>query len=268
MTRKCEECLREIEDETAHVHMGHVFCEVCYQRIGVQDTPSTSSASSRDAVSTRAPDPSSTSPRQEGRPGGLKSKKWDLVAAKVRFDPEIMRNDARLQLPIFCTTSGSGRFGDRAARVCIRCGEMYSLDACPNCGSEGFSPGYNPEGVPGLFCKECDKGFTYWTCGSCGTKNPISKSLTQEKSGCFVATAACGSSSASEVMALREFRDAHLAHSAIGRTFIRSYYSWSPSAAAFLEANDRLRLCVRRLAIRPLAAVAAWLGRRLGSRSH
>ena len=36
MSQRCEECLREIEDGSAHIQMGHLFCEACYQRLAVQ----------------------------------------------------------------------------------------------------------------------------------------------------------------------------------------------------------------------------------------
>lgn len=72
MAQKCEECLREIEDGTAHIHMGHVFCEACYQRIGVQGAMPTSSApATLVAPPIGAGDTRSASPRQaQGTRGG------------------------------------------------------------------------------------------------------------------------------------------------------------------------------------------------------
>ena len=36
MSQKCEECLREIQDGRAHIKMGHLFCDACYERLGRQ----------------------------------------------------------------------------------------------------------------------------------------------------------------------------------------------------------------------------------------
>lgn len=186
----------------------------------------------------------------------LKSKKWDLINGKTRFHPEIMRDDAKLHLPVFHATYGEGRFGDRAVRMCVRCEALSPLENCPNCGNEGFSPGYDADGVAGLFCKQCDRGFVEWSCPSCGTVNPISKSLATEKKGCFVATAVCGREDAPEVLALQAFRDRRLATTALGRLLVRGYYRWSPAVAVVLEDRAWLRRVVRLLAIRPLASMA------------
>jgi hypothetical protein len=46
--------------------------------------------------------------------------------------------------------------------------------------------------------------------------------------GCYVATMVYGSTGASEVIALRRFRDRTLSRSFLGRTFIKIYYRYSP----------------------------------------
>jgi hypothetical protein len=48
-------------------------------------------------------------------------------------------------------------------------------------------------------------------------------------SGCYVATMVYGSYEAPEVLVLRKFRDHFLAHYSLGRSFIRWYYTHSPS---------------------------------------
>ncbi|MFZ9595502.1 MAG: CFI-box-CTERM domain-containing protein [Bdellovibrionia bacterium] len=54
------------------------------------------------------------------------------------------------------------------------------------------------------------------------------------KSNCFIATAAFRSVESSPVVMLREFRDRVLLPSSWGRKWVRSYYRWSPDAAAWL----------------------------------
>lgn len=77
----------------------------------------------------------------------------------------------------------------------------------------------------------------------------------QKKSGCFVATACCGSASAREVMTLRAYRDSILDSSAIGRALTRWYYRNGPAAAALVVRRPLLRTICRCLLVVP----AAWL---------
>ena len=64
-------------------------------------------------------------------------------------------------------------------------------------------------------------------------------------SGCFIATAAFGSSLDPHVNILRIFRDRFLLATAPGRTFVRFYYNHSPAAALFLERHEWLKPFVR-----------------------
>lgn len=71
---------------------------------------------------------------------------------------------------------------------------------------------------------------------SCTQANPCT---------CFVATAAYGSTMASEVVALRRFRDDHLMKSEAGRSFVQAYYRYSPAIADYIRERDWLRAVVR-----------------------
>ncbi len=69
--------------------------------------------------------------------------------------------------------------------------------------------------------------------------------------GCFIATAAFGSDLAVAVQGLRQFRDRTLLDNPLGQLFVGTYYAFSPSAAAAIAPNKRLRATTRWL-IAPL----------------
>lgn len=68
--------------------------------------------------------------------------------------------------------------------------------------------------------------------------------------GCYIATAVYGSYDCPEVWVLRRFRDYHLAKTWYGRTFIKTYYSVSPTLVkAFGNTRWFKRYCKKRLDI-------------------
>lgn len=72
-------------------------------------------------------------------------------------------------------------------------------------------------------------------------------------SGCFIATAACGTDAHPDVAALQAFRDRVLLHSPAGRSAIRAYYRLSPPLATWIASKPAVRALVRTAVVGPLA---------------
>ena len=142
------------------------------------------------------------------------------------------------------------------ALMCIRCEEVTPLKPCPNCGGTRYKAGIATDGTVGIFCTNCDKGFTHWTCSKCGTENPVNTSTAEQKGGCFIATAVYGSSLAQEVIILESFRDEILVKAIIGRVFIKGYYRFSPFYARLINQSESLKKVVRTIVIAPLLRLA------------
>ena len=73
---------------------------------------------------------------------------------------------------------------------------------------------------------------------------------------CFVATASYGLDSG-EVGALCAFRDQCLKQSALGRAFIKAYYTISPPIAEFISESEPLKAIVR-ASLKPLIVVSEY----------
>jgi hypothetical protein len=70
--------------------------------------------------------------------------------------------------------------------------------------------------------------------------------------GCFIATAAYGTSLHEDIDVLRTFRDEYLMTNQIGRAFTDIYYSTSPPIADLIRDNEGLRTIVRKGLVEPL----------------
>lgn len=79
---------------------------------------------------------------------------------------------------------------------------------------------------------------------------------------CFIATAAYGSILAPEVNTFRKFRGEFLLKNELGRSFVRTYYKYSPPLADFIAQHEILRFAARVFLFPILIFVklALWLG--------
>jgi hypothetical protein len=77
-------------------------------------------------------------------------------------------------------------------------------------------------------------------------------------SPCFVATAAYGTPMATEIGALRRFRDRYLLGNAVGEALVSTYYTYGPGLADFIR-EDEDRRATARMMLSPVVALAGWL---------
>jgi hypothetical protein len=93
-----------------------------------------------------------------------------------------------------------------------------------------------------------------------GTTLQFTTSTPPPWGGCFIATAAYGTSTAKQIDVLREFRDMVLLKNTIGSQFVALYYRFSPPVADFIAGNELLRTAVRELLIDPIVWVVETTG--------
>ncbi len=78
--------------------------------------------------------------------------------------------------------------------------------------------------------------------------------------GCFIATAAYGTSTALEIDTLRAFRDEVLLQNSLGSKLVKLYYQKSPPVADLISENSLLRTIVRELLVEPVVWVVEVTG--------
>jgi hypothetical protein len=82
-----------------------------------------------------------------------------------------------------------------------------------------------------------------YECSKCKTEFHLN--LERRGGGCFIATAAFGTSAVHEINILRSFRDNFLMRGDSGQKFISFYYRISPAVAKAVEKSPALKLATR-----------------------
>lgn len=95
-------------------------------------------------------------------------------------------------------------------------------------------------------------------------RRQVSQQAPTEPTGCFVATTVYGNVDHPDVRLLREFRDEVLLSSALGRSFVGSYYRISPVLVA-LARTESVKSIVKALILRP---IILFVTRKLDKRSE
>lgn len=75
---------------------------------------------------------------------------------------------------------------------------------------------------------------------------------------CFIATAAYGTRTASQLNVLRDFRDQVLLRNAVGALLVETYYRVSPSIAGFIARSAFMRGVVRTMLLDPTVHFLRW----------
>lgn len=101
--------------------------------------------------------------------------------------------------------------------------------------------------------------YTVAAVDRCGNESEYSNEVVVdfrgESSGCFIATAAYGTSLSDEVKLLCRFRDDVLLKRNCGRTFVNLYYKLSPPAARFISGKKFVKAAIR-LQLKPVVWLA------------
>lgn len=170
---------------------------------------------------------------------GKRDEAIDVIESKARIFSYLPST------PLLISHSYLGRFYDREGKQgdAIRCWQIV-LDAEPVGSKSGDIKSKAAQSIAAT--KESNRR----------TSGPTTPS---ERNGCFVVTAACGSTGAPEVLLLCKFRDEILASHWAGRVAVRAYSLTSPFLAKIIAKSVILRRAAFVVVISPVAIAASRL---------
>lgn len=151
-------------------------------------------------------------------------------------------------------------YNDDVAEVALLTDEGSTTKSFETEFFEGLENGVEYDVRPAIEDEAGNIGLFYDYSGGC-TKyrnsvlpQPVS-GLLSDNSGCFIATAAYGSSFEEHVHTLRLFRDMFLLKSEIGKHFVNFYYTYSPAIADVIRNSETLKFLTR-IGLAPLWAMS------------
>ena len=121
---------------------------------------------------------------------------------------------------------------------------------------------FNTKGLGSVYSNKVDTSGGDPSASSTSASSTSASGGGASGSGCFIATAAYGSSMEPHVMVLRDFCDRFLLTNNVGRSFLDLYYTYSPSVADFIANHDTPRLVVR-WGLLPMVGVS-WIALNIG----
>jgi hypothetical protein len=185
----------------------------------------------------------------------------ETVAADVQIITENLNcHDISLgPLNCECYLTGTVRnIGDGDANSVVVKAEFYDTfgtrlgDASDVAGSTGaLSVGESASYSMSFRESECPVTYAVWAEWKEGAGSDL---------GCFIATAAYGTSTAGEIDTLRAFRDEVLLQNSLGSQSVAFYYEVSPPVADFISQHEPLRTLVRELLVEPVVRVVEAAG--------
>ena len=117
---------------------------------------------------------------------------------------------------------------------------------CPICGQPMEITGRKEvETTSRVLTKKTTKKVPHLRYQCAKDKTEFHLNLQRRGGGCFIATAAFGTSMAHEINVLRSFRDNFLLRESAGRKFITLYYRVSPTIAKMISKSSALRFATR-----------------------
>jgi len=150
------------------------------------------------------------------------------------------------------TAPGEGLFPDNDA------GTVVNLVATPNAGYRFVN--WTGTGSGNIANRYTAETTITMRGNSHITANFVEESEEPGGGGCFIATAAYGTSTAEQLNVLREFRDDVLLESTVGSQLVDLYYRTSPPIADFISEHSVMRTLVRELLIDPIVWVVEATG--------
>lgn len=173
---------------------------------------------------------------------------WGVSASTVKFDLGVMidRSRAAGATPILSTVTPNTR---DSLTVSIR--NDYNPRIISLAAEKGVALVDNHGAVVGNWANLTIDGLHPNPAGSSliadqfNAALPYGSDSDSSGGGCFIATAAYGSSLASNVILLKNFRDRFLLTNGLGNRFVKLYYHYSPPLAHYIARHDFLRAFVR-----------------------